>query len=223
MKAEVTRDPGRARARAGFSLIEILVVIAIISLLATLGVRAALNAREQGTVVKCRDNLHQMAQMMLVFHDTRNKGHWPQESGIRFLLTLHKVKELSGRNAETFLCPGTEDTNDGGPSGEPGSSYEDWANIDSGTISYAGRDQQGSPIKGSDLSAIVIAADDNEGRANHKHVTNYAYADGSTDSFDISNSVQGTELLSENPELEKTGLPVGPDSPLELLRVLRVD
>ena len=215
------RTPGRAR--AGFSLIEILVVIAIISLLATLGVRAALNAREAGTVTKCRDNLHQMGQVMLLYHDQRNKGHWPKESGIRFLLKLYAVKELSGRNSETFLCPGTEDVNDGGPSGEPGSSYDDWDNIDSASISYAGRDQQGSPIKGSDLSSIVIAADDNEGRANHKHATNYVYADGSTDSFDISNSEKGLELLAENPALEKTGLPVGPDSPLELFRVLRVD
>jgi prepilin-type N-terminal cleavage/methylation domain-containing protein len=219
----VAEAAGPRRARTGFSLIEILVVIAIISLLATLGMRAALNAREAGTVTKCRDNLHQMAQVMLLFHDQRNKGHWPQESGIRFLLKLYSSGELAGRNSETFLCPGTEDTNSGGPNGAPGSSYDDWANIDSGTISYAGRDQQGSPIKGSDLSSIVIAADDNEGRANHKYVTNYVYADGSTESFDINNSTEGAALLAENPGMDKTGLPVGPDSPLELLRVLRID
>jgi len=206
----------------GFSLIEILVVIAIISLLATLGVRAALNAREAGTVTKCRDNLKQMGQVMLLYHDQRNKGKWPKESGIRFLLTLHRAGELSGRNSETFLCPGTQDSNDTGSSGEPGSSYDDWENLDSSTISYAGRDQQGSPIKGNSLSEIIIGSDDNEGRANHTFVTNYVYADGSTDSFDIK-SEKGSALLADDPGMEKGGLPVGPDSPFEPLRVLRID
>ncbi len=210
------------RDTAGFSLIEILVVIAIISLLATLGVRAALNAREAGTVTKCRDNLHQIGQVMLLYHDQRNKGHWPKESGIRFLLKLHSAGELSKRNSETFLCPGTQDVNDTGSSGEPGSSYDDWESLDSSTISYAGRDQQGSPIKGNNLSEIIIAADDNEGRANHSFVTNYVYADGSTDSFDIKSDI-GISLLAEDPGMEKGGLPVGPDSPFEPLRVLRVD
>jgi prepilin-type N-terminal cleavage/methylation domain-containing protein/prepilin-type processing-associated H-X9-DG protein len=210
------------RSAAGFSLIEILVVIAIISLLATLGMRAALNAREAGTVTKCRDNLHQIGQVMLLYHDQRNKGHWPKESGIRFLLTLHRAGELAGRNSETFLCPGTQDVNDLGASGEPGSSYEAWEELDSSTISYAGRDQQGSPIKGNALSEIIIASDDNEGRANHSFATNFVYADGSADSFDIK-SEEGIALLADNPEMEKAGLPVGPDCPFEPLRVLRVD
>src|SRR5205823_5242178 len=99
--------------------------------------------------------------------------------------TLYKVGELAGRNSETFLCPGTDDRNDTGPTAEPGSSYADWNSIDSTTISYAGRDQNAFPIKGGDLSSIVIASDDNEGRANHKFMTNYVFADGSVESFDI--------------------------------------
>ena len=137
-----TGSGGRAgrcagRAGAGFSLIEILVVITIIGLLMTLGFGPIQNALENGKVTKCRKHLADMGQGLLTWRDQRNKGRWPKESGIRFLLKLHQVGELRGRNAETFLCPGTEDRNDSGASGEPGSSYEDWENIDSTTISLA--------------------------------------------------------------------------------------
>jgi prepilin-type N-terminal cleavage/methylation domain-containing protein len=212
---------GGQRRTAGFSLIEILVVITIIGILMTLGFGPVQNALESGKVTKCRAHLQNIGKSMLAFREQRNKGHWPKESGARFLLKLHQTKELSGRNSEAFLCPGTPDVNDTGPDGEPGSSYADWENIDSSTISYAGRDQEGSPIKGNDLSAIIIAADDNEGRPNHTSVTNYVYADGSTDSFDL--QIDGSDLLVENPALEQEGLPVGPDCPYEPLRVLRAD
>jgi prepilin-type N-terminal cleavage/methylation domain-containing protein/prepilin-type processing-associated H-X9-DG protein len=210
------------RRRSGFSLIEILVVITIIGLLMTLGFGPIQNALESGKVTKCKKHLADMGQGLLAWHDQRNKGHWPKESGIRFLLKLYQVGELKGRNSETFLCPGTDDRNDTGPSGEPGSSYEDWQNIDSTTISYAGRDQDNYPIKGGDLSTIVIGADDNEGRPNHKFMTNYVFADGSVESFDIKGE-NSAAVLAEMPEVEKMGLPVGPDSPLEALQVLRVD
>ena len=141
---------------------------------------------------------------------------------MRFLLRLHKAGLIAGRNSETFLCPGTPDVNDTGASGEPGSSYEDWENIDPSTISYAGRDQEAFPFKGGDASTQVIASDDNDGRMNHRSVTNILYADGSTGTFDIT-SEEAETLLAEYPEIEQTGLPIGPDCPYEPLQVLRVD
>ena len=208
--------------RAGFSLIEILVVITIIGLLMTIGFGPVQNALESGRVTKCRKQLSDIGQSMLVYKDQRNKGRWPKESGMRFLLKLHQAGQITGRNSETFLCPGTDDVNDTGPSGEPGSSYEDWDALDSLTISYAGRDQDGYPIKGGDASTVVIASDDNEGRANHRFSTNILYADGSTGTFDTK-SEEGLSALAGFPDVEKTGLPVGPDSPYEPLQVLRVD
>ncbi len=210
------------RGAAGFSLIEILVVITIIGLLMTLGFGPVQTALENGKVTKCRKHLSDIGQSLLQWREERNSGRWPSQSGVRFLLRLYETGELEGRNSETFLCPGTEDRNDVGPSGKPGSSYDDIANVDSGSISYAGRDQAAFPIKGSDLSSIVIASDDNEGRANHKYMTNYVYADGSIESFDIK-SEAGAAILAERPEIAKEGLPIGPDCPFETLQVLRVD
>jgi len=213
---------GVPRQPSGFSLIEILVVITIIGLLMTIGFGPVQNALESGKVTKCRKQLADIGQSMQIYKDQNNRGRWPKESGIRFLLRLYKAGLVSGRNSETFLCPGTPDVNDTGPSGEPGSSYEDWDNIDPTTISYAGRDQEAYPFKGGDASTQVIASDDNDGRMNHKSITNILYADGSTGSFNIK-AEEAEELLKEFPDIEQTGLPIGPDCPYEPLQVLRID
>ena len=208
------------RGRAGFSLVEILVVISIIGLLLTLGFGAVRNAMESSRVTTCRKHLADIGQTMLLFKDQRNKGRWPRESGIRFLLTLHKTRSLTGRDSDTFLCPGTPDViNDTGPSGEPGSSYDDWDNIDSMTISYAGRDAINFPIRTNEDE--VIASDDNERGPNHRTMTNLLYADGDTVSWDI--DIDGAEILANFPEYAEFGIPVGPDSPHPPLQVLRID
>jgi prepilin-type N-terminal cleavage/methylation domain-containing protein/prepilin-type processing-associated H-X9-DG protein len=212
----------RSSRSAGFSLIEILVVITIIGLLMTIGFGPVQNALESGKVTKCKKNLQDIGQSMMVWKDQQNKGRWPKEGGTRFLLRLYKAGLIAGHNSETFLCPGTPDDNNTGASGEPGSSYDDWDNIDPNTISYAGRDIEAFPIKSADTSTVIIGADDNDGRANHKYITNILYADGHTESFDIK-SDQADSIRSAFPGIEKTGMPVGPDSPFEPLRVLRGD
>src|SRR6185295_3822814 len=125
--------------QGGFSLIEILVVITIIGLLMTLAFGPVQNALEAGRVTKCKANLAGIGKSFIIYRNQRNKGRWPEESGMRFLLTLVKHKQIEGKDCEVFLCPGTADRNDTGPSGEDGSSYDDWDNLDSATISYAGR------------------------------------------------------------------------------------
>ena len=209
------------RRQRGFSLIEILVVISIIGLLMTLAFGPVQNAMEAGRVTKCMANLRGMGQSMGIYVSQRNKGRWPTDSGIRFLLTLVKHKQVTGKNTDMFLCPGTSDRNDTGASGEDGSSYEDWETLDQTTISYAGRDQEAYPIRGSDESVIVIASDDNEFGPNHKTITNYLFADGSVRSFDL--EIDGAAIVEQYPEFQTQGLPIGPDCPFEPLQVLRVD
>jgi len=206
--------------QAGFSLIEILVVITLIGLLMTFGFTAMQGAMERGRVTKCQDNLSQLGQALRLYRE-RNKGRWPSESGIRFLLTLYRHQEVTGRGAEVFLCPGTADINDNGASGEIGSAYDDWASISSDSISYAGRDVGAYPIRGSNEENEVLASDDNEFAPNHKTVTNILYASGSVVAFDL--PIEGEQILAEFPEYAETGLPVGPSSPLPALQVLRLD
>ncbi len=205
--------------RAGFTLIEILVVITIIGLLLTLGIGAVTGALESGKVTTCRKHLADIGSSMLIFKEQRNKGRWPRESGIRFLLELHRKRQVTGRESDVFLCPGTSDFNDTGDSGGPGSAYEDWDAIDSQFISYAGRDTANYPIR--NVGDEVIASDDNEFGPNHKTVTNILFADGDTVSWDL--DIDGAGVLESWPELAEEGLPIGPDCPYEPLQVLRVD
>jgi len=211
-----------ARARRGFSLVEILVVITIIALLMTFGFGAMQNAMEASRVLDCQENLRTVGQGMLAYKNMRNKGKWPRESGIRFLLTLHKHGQIDGRASDSFVCPGTPNVyNDEGPSGEPGSSYEDWDAITSDTISYAGRDTDAYPIRGGNEAEEPIAADDNEFGPNHKTVTNILYAGGEVHPFDL--EIEGEAILEEFPEYGQDGLPVGPESPHPDLQKLRID
>lgn len=212
-----------ARAEGGFSLVEILVVITIIALLMTLGFGAMQNVMENGRVVGCQDNLRQIGQGMITYKNIRTKGRWPRESGARFLLTLYKDKQITGRDVNCFLCPGTpSDYNDGGESGEPGSSYDDWESISSETLSYAGRDVDTHPIRSSDDAVEIIAADDNEFVGNHKSVTNMLYGNGQVVPFDL--QVDGSQYIEEFPALADLGyMIVGPDSPHPDLMKLRAD
>ena len=218
---ESQRSSAAPRSLAGFSLVEILVVITLIGLLMTFGFNAMQAGREAGRSTKCQDNLRQIGQALMLYKDQRNKGRWPKDAGIRFLLTLHRHNEISGRGSDLFLCPGTQDANDLGPSGEPGSSYEEWESITSDSISYAGRDPVAYPLRGSNDSEQILAADDNEFAPNHKNVINILYGDGSVQPFDI--FIDGGDILADYPEFVDLGVPVGPESPVERLQVLRID
>lgn len=203
---ETRNSPLRER---GFTLIEILAVIAILALLSGLAMTAVTSAQEKARVTACKLQQRDLVAAMKLYVDHRAEGRWPKESGIRFWLTLVKKDEITGKNTKVFLCPGTQDDND------EGRAYEDIESADPTTISYAGPDLSIKPIDINRLSEIVIIADDNDGRGNHKHSTVVTYADGTQATFDFS------DYEAELPGL--TYIPVGPDSPVEALQALMVD
>jgi len=205
--------------QSGFSLVEILVVVAIIAALVGMAVPIIQNAQDKANSTTCKVNLSQMGKNFMLWKE-RNKGRWPsrpEQSGIRFLLLLHRDGLIDGKDSTVFLCPGTNDVNwVEGESNTPGTLYEDWDDLDESTISYAGRDVENYPINKNKEDEIVIAADDNDFRQNHKFSTNYLYADGATREFDIKDFA---EELAEGEDW----IPVGPDSPVEELQKLRID
>lgn len=212
--AGICRDGCRScRGDTGFSLVEILVVITIMALLVGLVSNAAINFLDKGEVTTCQSQLRQISQDLELYRQRLKR--WPQEKGIAFLLVLTKGGQhamVQGRDTKMFLCPGTDDDNRAPGSSEWGTAYEDYDNLDSMTISYAGRNVIDFKIR---YDSDVLAADDNEGRKNHRYATNYVTKNYSVDSVDIQ------EFLEEYPEME--WLTVGPDSPYEPFQCLQWD
>lgn len=211
------RRGARTARRLGFTLIEILAVILIISILVVALVPMVTDAIEASKVTACAGNLRSIYDGLMIYR-MKFDDQLPDESGVRFFAQIYSrgAIEQTKTNAERLTCPAVQ------------RSFltigqlpwqEWWSDLElvDGTYSaYAGRDVRRAPIKrlsGSD----VLVADDNDGGMNHETTTNVLYGDG---------SVQGLELaiLREEgvlgPEEE---LVVGPLSQVEALTVLSLD
>jgi len=216
------------KAARGFSLVEILVVITIMALLVALVATSATTIMENSKVTACSKNLKEIGTLMVLMKNERrssNKRGWPKKKGIQFLLELTrggktgKFAYASGNATKIFICPNTDDINRTDEDDTPGSAYFDIDNVDTMSISYAGRNQVDFPIeKDPKREDAIIASDDNEGRPNHKIFTNYVTIGPVVDKVDI------RDFLEDFPELEELGyLPIGPDSPYDDFRKLMVD
>lgn len=208
----IRSNPGSRPKTRGFSLIEILVVITIIGLLVGLALPALQNAQENARVTACQSNLKNIAQSLIAFK-SRNKNNWPNESGIRFFLSLAKYDAIDKKDMGVFVCPAMSfDTKDG-------EVYSDWDSIDSTMTSYAGRDTKNFPINKSREGDEVIVSDDNETQDNHRTQTVYVYADSVPKTFDREVDGENRGIVFEEGEL----VTVGPDSKVEELKKLQID
>src|SRR5262245_10094202 len=118
-------QPHRSTSRRGFSLVEVLVVIAIIAVLLALILSAIQNARAAARRMRCLNNLKQIALAALEFHDTH--GKFP--AGGHPAAVMLDGRPTGGTNLFVALLPYIDQAN----------LYDEWDLYDSRNNVFGGR------------------------------------------------------------------------------------
>ena len=179
-----SRVGNTAPRRAGFSLVELLVVIAVVVLLAGIILPALNRSRERARKSVCVGNLRQVSIAALMYHD--DAGVLPTEPYPGYLVWNGSDYLLHGRLLPTsnrglsraFFCPSSDTftlhayatgiQNLGVPGKVTASAY------------FARSANQGAPIKldGNTRALIADLFDNAMDAANHAGGANVAYTDG---------------------------------------------
>jgi prepilin-type N-terminal cleavage/methylation domain-containing protein/prepilin-type processing-associated H-X9-DG protein len=95
----------RLRTIAGFTLVELLVVIGIIALLISMLLPALNKARQQANLIVCQSDLRQIGQA-LVIYTTENRGYTPQVWNNTYFTTFADTLSLLTSKPAAFNFPG---------------------------------------------------------------------------------------------------------------------
>ncbi len=112
MKTVTLKSPAQTHrtVRYGFTLTELLVVIVVIAVLATLRVSMIASAKNQTKIGQCAANLRQLALVTQIYAN-ENKDKLPVWSGGNWAWDLPSATAssllASGAQKKTFYCPGT--------------------------------------------------------------------------------------------------------------------
>ena len=110
------------RRRRGFSLIEMLVVVAVLAILATMGYSALWRGRTVSKDTVCRNNLKQIAVALGLYYNDYHT--YPSEN------LPESLAQYVGHNSKLFVCPADPD-----PQGDSYSKFY-VARMDDGTQDY---------------------------------------------------------------------------------------
>jgi prepilin-type N-terminal cleavage/methylation domain-containing protein len=188
------------RNAAGFSFVEILIVMGIIAILASLVVALVPKIQEKARRTKSSDNVHNLVMNMLMDNDAGAVNKWPQANGKNFILWLvakRKIDWRETRQLEMLFSPGDNNyTLEGVSPGKEkykevtiealkGGSREDFLPL----TSYAGRRNKEKEHK-IDAEAVsrgtIVVSDDDDGPLHHPDGLIVGYSDGSARFMDWS-------------------------------------
>ncbi len=133
-----SRSPWRSRERRAFTLVEMVVTIAIIGLLAGLILPALWRARAKGRETDCRNNLKQFGYFLEMYRQDNDVDGY--ERNPPRLTYLYRIPDGTpgGREGgyvkqlELFLC--SSDKSDGGEGGKPPDASQQYDELDEPTI-----------------------------------------------------------------------------------------
>jgi len=210
-----TAPADRPGAEAGFTLVEILVVITIIA--ALIGIVAAIipQAQQASRKVQCANNLHNIGGMLVQRQTGKGLG---TRGGSAMLLQIYKLGMIRKGDEKVFICPGDKMTRGQDPEAPDFvKRYDslDLENVDPLLTSYAGRDRKNYPIKADSREKQAWAADcqGDDGRTgHHPGGLNVLYDDGSVVFLD-------SEALGLGPD---DPIVIGPDSTVDVLKQFTV-
>jgi prepilin-type N-terminal cleavage/methylation domain-containing protein len=100
-----------ASRRAGFSLIELLVVVSVVCVLGALLLPALARARERSRATVCLGNLRQLGQAMQLYFDDHqllpvaNAAGYLMWNGTNYLLYARMLRRADDALAGSFFCP----------------------------------------------------------------------------------------------------------------------
>lgn len=104
--------PAPRKLKAGFTLVELLVVIGIIALLIAILLPALSKARQAANTAACSANLHTMGQALMLY--INQSRHYPgaqsalDGGGVAFGIWAPRLRNMMDGNQKVFWCPATE-------------------------------------------------------------------------------------------------------------------
>ncbi len=204
--------------KSGFTLVELLVVMAIIATLAALVVPMVFSAQETANKTECSNNLKAMAEALIQYKSQKGKRRfYPRYDGKKFVVSLYRSGILA--DAKVYICPSTDHDNaDGQDYG--GVNSDERADVPVGTCSYAGRrNDKGSPfgimkmanqekVPGSKIAVVcdgLVRVGDKD-RFNHGDGTNVLFLDGHIDFLDLKQDLDNIEVIGDGAKEPLDGL-----------------